>query len=79
MILLQQLIRQTVTEEVDDISNSKDVPYVDLPSKPPVVKKKKKFPLSDRAENSLINTIWLYQNARRVVMPIFGMFNLYPN
>lgn len=63
MILLQQLIRQTVTEEVDDISNSKDVPYVDLPSKPPVVKKKKKFPLSDRAENSLINTIWLYQNA----------------
>jgi hypothetical protein len=38
--------------------------YVELPKPEPKGKKKRKtFPSSDSAENSLINTIWYYQNA----------------
>lgn len=43
----------------------RDEEYVELP-KPESGKtrgKRKAFPTTDKAENSLINTIWLYQNA----------------
>lgn len=51
-------------EGVEDVIPSGREDYVDLP-KPGVrgKKKKKSFPTTDPAENSLINTIWQYQNA----------------
>jgi hypothetical protein len=50
-------------EGVDDVIPSGREDYVDLPK--PGVKKKKKtvFPTTDSAENSIINTLWQYQNA----------------
>lgn len=38
--------------------------YVELPTPAKVKqKRKRKFPTTDNAENSLIDNIWLYQNA----------------
>lgn len=65
MNLLQEM--WTLAEEVDDIQNQKDQPYVQLPQ--PAKKKKtktKREPTTDAAENSLINTIWAYSNSDAV-------------
>lgn len=61
MTLLQELWG-LVTEEVDNIPDSNAEEYANLPKNTKKTKKNK-FPLSDKAENSLINNIWLYQNA----------------
>lgn len=50
------------TEGVDDIVDTGRSDYVTLP-KSSGKKKKKTFPTTDSAENSLINTLWYYQNA----------------
>lgn len=52
------------TEGVQDVIPGEPEDYVDLPKTSGAKKKKKKsFPTTDPAENSLINTIWKYQNA----------------
>ena len=50
---------EAVNDIVDDRENYVELPDVD--EKPS--KKKKRFPTSDKAENSLIQTLWFYQNA----------------
>lgn len=68
MKFLQEL--SLLSEEVDDIINDQDQDYVPLPDKGSSDKnskhkktKKSKFPTSDAAEDSLINTLWRYNNA----------------
>lgn len=51
------------TEGVDAEITTNQPNYVQLPKPTSKKKKKKSFPTSDSAENSLINTLWLYQNA----------------
>lgn len=51
-------ILKPVHEEVDNIINDRDASYVPVPKK----KKKKQTP-DDKARVSLINTLWLYNNA----------------
>lgn len=65
MNLLQEMWK--LAEEVDDIQNQNDQPYVQLPQ--PTKKKKNKTknePTTDAAENSLINTTWSYSNSDAV-------------
>jgi hypothetical protein len=63
MNLLRELLSKApVQESVDDITNGGET-YVQLPTDSKKKKKKKGAPTSDKAENSLINTIWHYNNA----------------
>jgi hypothetical protein len=50
------------TEGVDDVIAGQEE-YVQLPKSSTKKKKKKSFPTTDSTENSLINTLWNYQNA----------------
>lgn len=64
MHLLQELLRHRhVTEEVDDVLPGGEQ-YIKAP--PESAKKKKKTPINNIAQTSLINTIWAYNNADAV-------------
>lgn len=54
-------VQQLTVEAVDDIVNT-GPDYVPM-QKPRRKIKKGKVPTTDRAENSLINTLWFYGNA----------------
>lgn len=65
MQFLKELLEMSnLSEGTEDIIPDGSEEYVQLP-KPGINKKKKKksFPTTDSAENSLINTLWKYQNA----------------
>jgi hypothetical protein len=65
MQLLQELLSRQVNEEVDDIQPG-DEEYIKTPPNSSSTKKKKKVPINNKAQMSLINTIWAYNNADAV-------------
>ena len=48
---------------INNIVNSADPLYVPLPQPSTLKGKKKKIPSTDRAQNSLIQTLWFYNNS----------------
>lgn len=64
MQLLQELLSRPITEEVDNIEPGEEE-YIKTPPQS-ASKKKKKVPINNKAQMSLINTIWAYSNADAV-------------
>ena len=65
MQLLQELLSHRITEEVDNIEPGEEE-YIKTPTQSASTKKKKKVPINNKAQMSLINTIWAYSNADAV-------------
>jgi len=56
-MLVKELL---MNEEVANIINDRDPSYIPVPDKK---QKKKKRPESDKVRQSLVNTLWSYDNA----------------